>query len=150
MPLRPAIKTTLLALAALIAIAAVAFIILFYRAAQNLLEYETRSRATLNTCYIVQQYSTESNPPRWPASWDDLAHLTYTEADPYWPQDRAYYEANVAIDFDTTLERVSKLTRESFDAIQPIGNNTSFHDLGFQPVINAANAAIHRANAIAP
>lgn len=144
MPLHPAIKTTILTLAALISIAAVTFIILIYHNAQNLMEAEIRSRTTLSTCNIVAQYVNEADPPRWPTSWDDLAHLAYTEVDPYWPQDRAYYEANVAIDFDTTLEHVAQLTHGTFDVIQPIGDNTGFHDYGYLTVIDAAKAAIKR------
>lgn len=130
-------------IALLIALATIAIVaVLVIRMVDDLLEAETRSRTALNTCRIVAEYISTSNEPRWPTSWDDLAHLTLTEVDPYWPDDRAAYETYVAIDFDTDLQQVAQLTFETFDVIQPIGDNTGFHDYGYRLVIDAAKAAV--------
>ncbi len=116
--------------------------VMLMHGASLLLEAETRSWATYNTCAIITSYIKENENPRWPTSWDDLAGMTYTTQHPYWPAERAYYQANVAIDFKATLRKVAGMTRQDFDAVQPIGPDNQFQDYQFPPLIDAARDAI--------
>ncbi len=140
--LTPKKQKLLIALTGALLLSIILFAKTFFNTTNSLLEAETRSNATLNTCRLIEQFINEADEPHWPTSWDDLAHLSYTESDPTWPAERAYYEAHVNINFEATLEHAAHHTPDSFDLIQPIGDHNGFHDLGYPLVINAAKESI--------
>ena len=124
-----------------IALIMIFVVFMLFRVGAVLLEAENRSWATYNTCAIIEIYITQSDAPQWPTSWDDLADITHTTQWPNWPEERAYYEANVSINFEATLGEISQMTQDNFDAVQPIGPDNQFHDIQFPPLIKAARAA---------
>ena len=136
-------KQVLITVSLCLAIGSTLFVVMLIHGAQIALEAETRSWATSNTCVIITRYISQSPSPRWPTSWDDLADLTYTDQHPHWPAERAYYEQNVTIDFETTLKDVAAMTQANFDAVEPIGPDYGFQEYQFLRLIDAAREAIN-------
>ena len=134
-------KQIIITVSLCLAIGSVLFFVMLVHAGRNALEAETRSWATSNTCLIITQYINQSDTPRWPTSWNDLAGITCTVQHPYWPDERAYYEQNVSIDFGLTLSDVAAMTQENFDAVEAVGPDNRFQDYQYQRLIDAAQEA---------
>ncbi|MEQ9207937.1 MAG: hypothetical protein RLN78_11265 [Phycisphaerales bacterium] len=120
----------------------IAVIFIFVRGARLALIAEKTSWATGNTCNIIAIYISTSDSPHWPTSWDDLESVTWNDQWPYWPEDRAYYESNVHIDFDLSLIDVATMTQENFNAIEAIGPHYGFQEYWYLTLIEAAQEAI--------
>lgn len=110
----------MLGLAALFALAAGGYALA--RGGRNALEAERGLQSTVVAGAAVDAFIRAQNPPRWPASWDELATVEYADHPwIHWPRDRGTIEPRVAIDFSATLADVAVTTPESFNAIRPTG-----------------------------
>ena len=130
------------ALGGIFVLGSIVLIILFFRGVTLSLEAENRSWATVSTCLIIEEYITQNNSHQWPRSWDDLADIVHTEHQPTWPNDREFYELNVAIDFNATLEEVAQMTPEDFSAIKPVGPYNLHAEMYYHKVIEAAQSVV--------
>lgn len=91
--------------------------------ARMLLEAETRLQAVIVTADAVRAFAGTQDPPRWPASWDELATIQVTDHPwIHWPRDRSLIEEHVTVDFGADLETVLAQPIETLNAIRPSGN----------------------------
>lgn len=102
-----ALAITLTALLAGTLIIVVGLPALIAHATRLALDAETRLQSTRVAARAVDDFVRAQCPPRWPRSWDELATVDCDHPWLPWPAERATIEANVTIDFDTTLERVA-------------------------------------------
>jgi hypothetical protein len=92
------------------------------RTARMLLEAETRLQAVIVTADAVRAFAGTQDPPRWPASWDELATIQVTDHPwIHWPRDRSLMEEHVTVDFGADLEAVLAQPIETVNAIRPNG-----------------------------
>ncbi len=94
----------------------------YKKAVGRLAEEDRRLSCVIAAADAVELFVRESDPPRWPGSWDELGSTHPQETGAVLgPRDRELIEANVIIDFTLTLEEVAAQTPDEFTAIQPNG-----------------------------
>ena len=81
-----------------------------------------RTEQTLSaTCFaaiVVEKYVCARGS--WPSSWQELESVTATYGTLYsWPRDAATVRSYVEIDFDSTLDELTRKDVEDFTAIRP-------------------------------
>jgi len=119
------LKRTLLILGCLALACAVSVVWVVARAVNTMLAMEDRLHAVITAGFVVDEFITSQDPPRWPRSWDELETVEASWSRFEWPRDREEIESRVIIDFDTTLADVARSDRDTFDAIRPNGPSYS-------------------------
>lgn len=137
-----AITITAAFVAVLIVIVTVSIVVM--RVIRHELAAETTLQSTIVTAHAVDLFIKSQDPPRWPASWDELAALEITDH-PFihWPDDRPMIEERVSIDFSLTLAEFAAMDPERFDAIRPIGPVYQGWDWYIRYLIDTAGDAIN-------
>lgn len=115
------LKRTLLALGCLVLACVVFAVWTGVRMVNTMLAMEDRLHAVIAAGFVVDEFITSQDPPRWPRSWDELKTVEASWSRFEWPRDRDEIESRVIIDFDTTLADVARSERDTFDAIRPNG-----------------------------
>jgi len=114
------------------------------RTVERMLEAENRLHATIIAMRAAEQYLDLPDDPGWPESWDDLERVSVDYGWTHWPDDRAFLEDRVSIDFDATLEDVASQQNPAWTAIVPNGDAFDGWRDSVVAVRDAASRAIER------
>ncbi len=112
------------------------FGVIAFHVAKRMSDTEVRSHTLVQVCDAVGTYMDE-NDGRWPQSWEGLATIQTPPRGIYtWPDEIQLIREEIEIDFTANPAELTDETRDTFSAIQPLGDVYAFAPYGYEALID--------------